>query len=135
PGRGAAQRSQSEARIVGLGVVVQPRAGQVLVAEPGLRGAYLFGAEPAMRVDVAERREEIVQPQSRAQLPRRHARAPVGREQERQGSHEVWCDPQQGAPLAARLEDQPQVAVLEVADAAVDEARGATARAAGDVAL
>jgi len=56
-------------------------------------------------------------------------------EQERQGTHEVRGDAQQDPSLAARFEHQPQIAVLQIAEAAVDQPGRAAARASRHVAF
>jgi len=57
------------------------------------------------------------------------------REDERQRAHEVRRDPLQHGALAQGLEHQPEVAVLEIADAAVHQAARPAAGAPGQVAL
>ena len=59
----------------------------------------------------------------------------MDREEEIEGMHEVRRDPEQRLPLAHRLEHQSEMALLEIADAAVDEPAGAGARAEGEVPL
>jgi hypothetical protein len=83
--------------------------------------------------DVAEEREGVVEEEARGELPARHARAGVDGPREGERAHEVRRDAEQRAPLAARLEDEVEVAVLEVAYAAVDEARGAAGGAGAEV--
>src|SRR5438132_348634 len=80
--------------------------------------------QPAVRPHVAEGGEQVVQPQARPQPPRGHARAPIRREEERQWSDEVRGDREQHAPLAARFQYEAERPLLEVAQSAVDQARG-----------
>ena len=89
-----------------------------------------------MTLDVAKRRQEIVQPQTGAQGREAVRIAAVDREQERQRPDEMrsQASPQQIALLAGG-EDEPQVAQLEIAQATMDELGRATAGAAGEVPL
>ena len=119
----AAHRRDDESRIVGLRVVVQRRTDQVPVAQARLDAPHFLGPEPAMPVHVAKRREQIVQPHPCAQFPGRNSTSFVNREQKREWAHEVRRDPEQYATLVTRLEDEPEGALLEIADAAMDESR------------
>jgi hypothetical protein len=73
--------------------------------------------------DVAEERQRVVQREAGGQRPRPEARALVHGPGESEGPHEVRRQSEQASALGARLEDEPQMAVLEVADPAVDEPR------------
>ena len=66
-------------------------------------------------------REEIVDPHSGGELPARDPVSLVDREGERERPDEVRRDGQQDAPLAQRLGDEPDLAVLQIAEAAVDQ--------------
>ena len=70
-------------------------------------------------------RQQVVEPDTGRELPERDPVAPVDREDEGQRTDEVRRDIQQDAPLAQRLEDEGQVALLQVAEAAVDQPAGA----------
>ena len=82
---------------------------------------------------VAEHGERIVQEEARAKLPERDTRAAVDRPRESERTHEVRRDAQQRSALAARLEHQMQMPMLEIPDATVHEARRAARRSAREV--
>ena len=79
--------------------------------------------EPAVRPHVAEGGEQIVEPHPGAKLPGRHAGPAVHGKEEGKRAHEVRRDVEQHAALAGRLIDEPEVELLEIADAAVHEPR------------
>ena len=133
--RGAPHRREDEARVVRLRVVVEPGALQVPLAQPGLEAQHGLPSEPTVRPHVAEGCEQVVQPQARPELPRGHARASIRREEKRQRPDEVRGDREQHAPLAARLEHQAERPLLQVAQPAVDQARGVRRGPAAEVAL
>ena len=116
-----------------------------------------------LRVVILDRADERIRPQRRRELQRRtlgqvamarqpvvatervvehHPRADVGAlpalaqgEQEGDGDHEVGSERvEEQRALAQRLADEPEVALLEVAQPAVDELARATRRARGEVA-
>src|SRR2546423_3559143 len=86
-----------------------------------------------MRADVPEERKRVVQGESGVQFPLRHACAGINGPDELQGPNEMWRETKQSPPLVARLEDQVQIAVLQVSQAAVDEPRRPARRSAGKV--
>ena len=88
-----------------------------------------------MRPHIAEQRERIVQPHARGQPPERDPVAAVQREHEGQRPHQVRRDAEQDAPLAVGLEHQPEVAGLEVAEAAVHQPARPRAGARAEVVL
>jgi hypothetical protein len=57
------------------------------------------------------------------------------REDEREWPHQVRGDPQQGAPLPVRLHHHPELTLLQISLAAVDEAAGTRAGAGSKVVL
>ncbi len=119
--RGAAHGRNHEAGVVGLRVVVQGRALQLFIPQPRLQTLGRLASQPAVPFHIVERREQIVQPHSRAELPGRYPRAAVDREEEGQGVHQMRRDAEQHATLVAGLEYQAKLALLEIADPAVDE--------------
>src|SRR5205807_8300010 len=126
---------EHQARIVRLRVVVQGAALQVLVAQARLDAVDRLAAEPAVGMDVAEGREDVVQPHAGAQLPGGYAGAAVGGEQKGERADQVGREAQQHAPFVTRLEHQTKIAVLEVPEAAVDQARRVRRRARTEVAF
>ncbi len=79
--------------------------------------------------------EQVVHPHAGRQLPAPEPVAVVHRENERQGPDQVRGDAPEYGAFAQRLEDEPQLAMLEVAEPAVHQAAGAAARAEGQVVL
>jgi hypothetical protein len=129
-GAGGGQRQPC---VVGGRVPVRRAAAQPLGAQRRLERAHGGVVERAVRADVAEQRQRVVEREAGRQLPARHARAGVHRPGEAQRAHEVRRRAQQRAPLAAGLEDQGQVPVLQVAHPAVHQPRRAARRAAPEV--
>ena len=76
-----------------------------------------------MPAHVAEYRQQIVQPHAGAQLPRRNPAAAIDGKEERERPHQMRRDPEQHLPFVTCFEDQVERALLEIPDAAVDEAR------------
>src|SRR5690606_27387758 len=80
-------------------------------------------------------RQEIVERHADANLPARPARAAINREIEPQRLDEMRRDVEQRLPLAQRLAHETELAVLEIAQAAVDQPRRGRRRSARDVVL
>ncbi len=119
----AAHGRDDETRVVGLSVVVQGRADQAAVSQPWFDASHFLGAEPAMPTHVAECRQQIVEPHSGAQLPCGNTAAPIHGKEECERPHQMRRDLEKHASFAARFEDQVERALLEIANATVDEAR------------
>ena len=68
---------------------------------------------------------DIVEQHAGGELPARDPVAAVHREHERQRPDQVGRDAQQDAPLPVRFEDQAELALLQVAQPAVDQPAGA----------
>ncbi len=130
---GVEQRGERQPRVVGGGVEVARAAAQANALKHWLGVGNPGGVEAAVRRDVLEEREQVVQQQAGAELPERHARAGVHWPRERQRPHEVGRDAEQHPAFVARLEDEPQVAVLKVAHAPVHQARRPAGGAAPEV--
>ena len=73
--------------------------------------------------------------QADAPFPRRHPRLVVERDDEAQRPNEVRRVLQQAPPLVQRLIDEPEIAMLEIAQTAMDQLRRFTAGAGSEVAL
>src|SRR5947208_19822 len=97
------------------------------------RGARRAGREHTMALNVSEAGEQVVGPQPGGELQQADRRAGVHGEDELLGLHEVRGEPPQAATLANPFENEPHLAVLEIAESAVDELRGATRRPRGEV--
>ena len=69
------------------------------------------------------------------EAPERQPVAAVQRKEEGQGPDQVRRDPEQDAALPVGLEHQAEVARLQVAQAAVDQAAGARAGARAEIVL
>src|SRR5690348_7267873 len=76
-----------------------------------------------MRADIPKEREGVIERESGGELPLRHARAGVHRPEKLKRTDEVRCEAEQAPAFAARLEDEMEKAVLQIAQAAVDEPR------------
>ena len=88
-----------------------------------------------MQAHVAKAGEQVVQPQAGAEAPRRHPRAPVRGQHERERADQMGRHLEQDPPLARCLAHQVELVLLEVAQAAVDQPRRMRRRAAREVAL
>ena len=88
-----------------------------------------------MTPDRAKSGQDVVGRETQAHTPGPGPITPIRREEEGLRADEMRRRPDQDLPLAQRLEDQAEVEVLEVAEAAVDELRRSTAGSAGVVAL
>jgi len=129
-------RLEDETRIVGDAVVVERPADESLGAQLRLepkRSRRVIAPVPA---DVSERGEQIVGEKPRAELPQADGALAEDREEERQRANQVRRQTAaQEIPLARRLEHEPDVTVLQIPNAAVDELRRAAARPGGEIAL
>src|SRR4029079_1337940 len=70
---------------------------------------------------IAEERECVISEQSGAQFPTRDPRALVDRPGEFEWPYQMRREPEQGATLGARLEDQVDVGMLEGSHAAMNQ--------------
>ncbi len=134
-GQGGADGGEGEPRIVALGVVVAHPAHQPPFPDHRLGLQHATLAEQPMPPHIPEGRQQVIQPDPGPQFPQGYPVPPVHGEDERQRLDQVRCDVEQDLPFAQRLEDQAEVALFEVAQAAVNQAAGAGAGAPGDVLL
>ncbi len=130
---GADGVGEGEAGVIGGGVVVAGAAGEVVGAQTGDGLDDLAGGEGASAPHVPEEGEGVIEHEPGGELPAGDASALVDGPDEGEGPDEVGSEPQEAIALDAGLEDEAEVAVLEVADAAVDEAGGAAGGAGGEV--
>ena len=135
--RRGAQDREREAGVVGGGVVVEVGAGQPLLGQRRHVGHGLRLLEALVELADAGAAGEVVHPHRAAERPG-HLRVDQAvlredRDEERQEPHEVRGVAAQPLPLAQGLVDEADVAVLQVAQAAVHELRALRRRAAGEV--
>lgn len=130
---GIAYIGQGETGVVALGIVVSgpPEQGLGSQLRLGLEQGPL--AEPAMPLHIPERSQGVVEPHPGSQLPAWYAIPGVEWEQERARPHQVWGDTEQDTPFSHGFLDQAERVVFEVAQTAVDEARGAAARPGSEI--
>ncbi len=86
----------------------------------------------AVPPSVPRRTQQVVQRQAAA-IERSGQDVAVQRKQQRLEADEVRREAEEPAALGERLAHEPEPELLQVAQPAVDEARGATGRAGGDV--
>ena len=84
--------------------------------------------------DAVSSRQRSVEQEPDAEVPARARRLLVIRKKERQRPHQVRSEPEQESPLLECFPHQPESQILQIADAAVDQARRATARPSAEVA-
>src|SRR5439155_12366832 len=108
---------------------------ETLPPERWLAGRDLTHAEAAMGGDVPEKRQRVVEREPGVELPLRHARTGIHWPDELERPNEVRREAQQPPPLSARLEDEMQIAVLEIAQPAVHQSRRSARRSAREVIL
>ncbi len=124
---------EREAGVVGGRVEVSSAAHQGIAPEPGLSRLDGKTRQHLVRVGVSEERQQIIKRQPGGEFPARHARPAIDRPEERQGPHEVGRHPEQMSPFGTRLEDQVQISLLQVAQAAVHQSRRSAGGPAGEV--
>ncbi len=122
-------------RVVRRRVVVADQAGQAIATQEGFDVRRVRDAEPFVATDRAPAREDVVEKDAQLHFPGRRAAVPVDGEEEPPGTDQVRRGFDQVLPLPERLEDQPEVELLQVTEPAVDQLGGAAARADGEVAL
>ena len=123
-GRGP-DEPEREPGVVGPAVVIEVCRRDVVAPQRGHVCERLVAVDPAMPLSDAQSAGEVVHPHGGTE---RASDAPVDQpitaqhwDQERQHPHEVRCIAQRVLTLVEPLVDQPELALLEVADAAVDE--------------
>src|SRR5438128_12619386 len=86
-----------------------------------------------MAMDVPQAGHEIVCPETGREFDSPDRTAFVHREDELLRPHEVRSEPPQPLALATGLEDQADIALLEVTEPSVDQLRGSARGAGGEV--
>jgi hypothetical protein len=112
---------EGEPRIVGGAVVVERRARKPLLQEPWLLDKHLLRLERPVQLRRAEEAEAVVEPHAHVELEDAPPLALVDGEEEPERVHEVRRDVHEHTTLADALENQAQLALLQVAQPAVDE--------------
>jgi hypothetical protein len=122
-----------ETRVVHLRVVVEPGGAQAVLAEVARVLRHLVGRQHPEARRAAEVREPPVHAERRAHLPRRGVAVLPGAKQKRQRLHEIRVHAQQQVALATGFARDREVAVREVAQAAVHHLRRTTRGARREV--
>ena len=131
--RGLRQHGQHQPHVVGLAVVEQVAAGRLASGQRRQQLDHLVAGDRAMARGApvlvvapaaADRRHDVVHVQPDAGQPVR-AGAVEGGHHERERAHEVRGERDVELALEQRLAHEPEVEVLQVAQAAVDELGGA----------
>ena len=142
-GRGAQDEGQDQARRVQhLAVAEQAGAGEALGVEAREAGQGLGAGEEAGRGDVAGgvgdapvavEGEGVIEAGGEAEDPAALEAMAIGRDRDRQGPDQMRGDAEEEAAGCGRLPEPPEVAVLEVAQAAMDHLEGIGRGGAGEV--
>ena len=135
--RRSAGDRQREPCVVGGGVVVDEARRQPIGGQRRAMGERLLGVEPAMELADPGAAGEVVHPERRAHrlgdLLRDRPVLGEDRHEERQHGDEMGRVAEQPLALVERLVDEPHVALLQVAQAAVHELRALRRRAGREV--
>src|SRR5262249_24708618 len=116
---------EDQARIVRPAIPVFPGAPKTVAAKRRLGAVRRLGAQHALTPSAAQAREEIVGPQARSELPPAHGAAGIDRVDEAHRAYQMRGKAAQPLALAGGLEDEPHLALLEVAEPSVDQLRRA----------
>ena len=128
-------RRHHQPRVIALRIVVQPPAHQALDSQIGFQRQHARLAEDAGSRHIPACGQDAVQAESQGEFPARNPVALVQWESEGQGMDQVGRDAEQDRPFAQGFEDQSHLAVLQVAEPAMDQAAGARAGAGAEVTL
>ena len=126
---------QRQACVITLGVVVARPTLQPSGLEARFGTNHGALAQHPVAAHIPEQREQIVEPEACGELEAGDAAAGIHGKQKRQWPYEVRSDLEENAPFAAGFEYQRPVTVLEIPQAAVDQARGARTRPGAEVSL
>jgi hypothetical protein len=132
-GGGGAGDGEAEPGVVGPGVVVEVRRRDALGRHRGHVGEGFGGRDALVALPDAQAAREVVAPHGRTQstgdLGVHDAVAGQDRDEERQHPDKVRCVVAQALALGEGLVDQADLALLEIAQAAVDQLRALRRRA------
>jgi len=120
-GLGAPRGGEREASVVDLAIPVARPAHEPPFPQHRLGPKERPLAQHPVRPHIPGPREQVVEPHPREEFPERYPVAPMDREDERQRMDEVRSDPAEHGPLVQRLEDEPEVAVLEISQTPVHQ--------------
>ncbi len=132
---GGTRGRQDQPRVVALGVEVAGAAEQAALADRGLELEEGALAQHAVRGHIAEQRQQVVGPHAGRETPEREPVTTMQGEDERKRSDEVGRDAEEDAPLPVRFPHQPELALLEIPEAAMDQPARPGARAGGEITL
>ncbi len=124
---------QAEAGVIHPAVPVEGGAAQPFRLQEGFPVGRPAAGEDLVPAGIAEERQQIVQGETGPHLQQGMRVMPVDRYQKRQGMHQMRGDPLQNAPFPARLENQPEVEIFQVAQTAMDQLGGGAGRAGGEI--
>jgi hypothetical protein len=130
---GGAGHRQGEGGVVGHAVGVDQAAVQVLDAESGNEPPHALGVQPLVALWPVG--ELVVHPEPEVHLPARRAVAVVGGVEEADRPDQVGVERHHPVTLPAGDAGDPELHLLQVPKAAVDQLRGARRGAGGDVRL
>ncbi len=133
--RRRAQHLQAQASVVHLGVEILRPALQTHRLQSGELAAQTGQCERPAAANVAATGEEVIKDEADPEFPGWHAGRIVEGQYEAQRPDQVRRIAQQPATFVQGFVDQVEVAVFQVAQAAVDELGRETAGAGGEVAL
>ncbi len=114
---------QRHARVVGGAVVIEEPTLELLAQERRLQLVDATGAHGAVQLGRAEFGKAVINPQADVEDEQPRAIALVDRHQEFERPDQVRRQLHQERPLVGALEHQPELRVLEVAQAAVHQLR------------
>ena len=126
---------QRQPRVVGGAVVVEQAAVEPVALEPRLELAEARRAHRAVQLRRRELRQPVVDPQADVEHEEARLVVLVDRQQELERPHQVRRHLHEQRALVGALEHQPELRVLEVAEAAVHQLRRLGRRARREVGL
>lgn len=118
---------QAKPVVIHTGIPATVGVQQFVESEAGKALDNLTGRVPAATGETGSERQQIVEPDARANQPLGALAVPADRDQQLQRADQLRCLPDPPGALLKRLANQPQVAVLEVAQAAVQHLGGGAA--------
>ena len=134
--RGAGD-GEREAGVVGLGVVVHVRTGETVTGERRHVRQRGVDRDAVVALADAQAAGEVVHPERGAEHPGEpavdHPAPGQDRDEEREHPHEVGRVLERPLAFVQRLVDEPELALLQVPQAAVHELRALRAGAGGEV--
>ena len=127
------RRLEHQSRIVRPVVPVEPTALEPLAAQRRLGGLHRAPPEHAVTPNLPEAGQEVVGRETCREFQPPHRSAPVDREEKWLRTDEMRCEAAEALALPHGLEDEPDLRLLEVAEATVNQLRGPARRAGREV--